>query len=63
MAKIRAVLGIVFVLLGIAVGVQLLLRPGEMSAKLLGLGFAGVLIGLGLVRVRQYLKIKGELGP
>jgi hypothetical protein len=62
-AKIRAILGIVFALLGLAVGIQLLLRPGALNAKLLGLAFAGVLIGLGLVRVRMYLKIKSDLAP
>lgn len=62
-AKIRAVLGIVFALLGFTVGVQLLLRPGPMNQKMLGLAFAAVLIGLGVVRVRMYLKVKSEIGP
>lgn len=61
-AKIRAVLGIVFALLGLAVGAQLLLRPGAMNQKTLGLAFAAVLIGLGVVRVRMYLKLKSDLG-
>jgi len=34
-----------------------------MNQKLLGLAFSVVLIGLGLVRVRMYLKVKNELGP
>jgi hypothetical protein len=62
-AKIRAIVGIAFALLGLVVGVRLLLGPGAMNAKLLGLGFSGALIGLGLVRVRMYLKIKSELAP
>ena len=62
-AKIRAVLGMAFALLGLAIGVQLLLRPGTLNAKLLGLAFAVVLIGLGLVRVRMYLKVKSDLAP
>jgi uncharacterized membrane protein HdeD (DUF308 family) len=62
-AKIRALLGIIFALLGVAVAVQLLLRPGAMNQKTLGLAFAAVLIALGVVRVRVYLKIKSELGP
>jgi hypothetical protein len=62
-AKIRAVIGIVFALLGLAVGVQLLLRPGPLSSKLIGLAFAAVLIALGVVRVRMYLKLKNDLGP
>jgi hypothetical protein len=62
-AKIRAILGIFFAILGTAVAVQLLLRPGAMNQKLLGLAFSVVLIGLGLVRIRMYLKVKSELGP
>ncbi len=62
-AKIRALLGTVFALLGIAVGVQLLLKPGPFNAKLIGLAFAAVLVALGVVRVRMYLKIKRELAP
>jgi hypothetical protein len=62
-AKIRALLGIIFALLGVAVAVQLLLRPGAMNQKTLGLAFAAVLIALGVVRVRVYLKIKSELEP
>jgi hypothetical protein len=62
-AKIRALLGIVFALLGCAVGVQLLLRPGAMNQKMLGLAFAAVLIALGVVRVRMYLKVKSEIEP
>jgi len=60
-AKIRAFIGLVFALLGLAVGVRLLLAPGTMNAKLLGLAFSVVLIGLGLVRVRMYLKVKSDL--
>jgi hypothetical protein len=40
-----------------------LLRPGAFNAKLIGLAFAAVLVGLGVVRVRMYLKIKSELAP
>jgi uncharacterized membrane protein HdeD (DUF308 family) len=53
----------VFALLGVAVGVQLLLKPGPFNAKLIGLAFAAVLVALGVVRVRMYLKIKRELAP
>ena len=59
-ARIRAILGRIFALLGVGTGVQLLLRPGGMNQKLLGLAFAVLLIGLGFVRVRMYLKIKSE---
>jgi hypothetical protein len=60
LAKIRAALGVVFVLLGIGIGVNTLVRPGP---KLLGLAFAVVLAALGVVRVRTYLKLKSEIGP
>jgi hypothetical protein len=62
-ARIRAILGIVFALLGVGIGAQLLLRPGAMNQKMLGLAFAVVLIGLGTVRVRMYLKMKAEQAP
>lgn len=59
-ARIRAILGVIFALLGAGIGLQLILRPGALNQKLLGLAFAAVLIGLGVVRVRVYLKIKSE---
>lgn len=59
-AKIRALLGILFGGLGVAVGVRTLLTPGP---KLMGLAFAAVLVALGFVRVRMYLKVKNELAP
>jgi hypothetical protein len=53
-ARIRAILGGLFALLGVAIAVQVLVRnaPGN---KLMGLAFAVVLIGLGIVRIRMYL--------
>lgn len=59
LAKIRAVLGAFFVVLAVAIAVEILVRPGP---KLLGLAFAGVLAALGVVRVRTYLKLKNS-GP
>jgi hypothetical protein len=59
-ARIRAILGAIFALLGAGIGVELLARPGTLNAKMLGLAFSVVLIGLGVVRVRMYLKIKSE---
>ena len=59
-ARIRAILGLVFAFLGIVVGAQLMVRPVAINQKLLGLAFAVVLIGLGFVRVRVYLKMKRE---
>jgi hypothetical protein len=62
-AKIRAGLGILFALLGAGIGIEILFRPEPFNQKLLGLGFAVVLIALGVVRVRMYLKLKSDLGP
>ncbi len=59
-ARIRAILGAIFAVLGAIIGGQLLVRPGPFNEKMLGLAFAVVLIGLGAVRVRMYLKIKSE---
>jgi hypothetical protein len=59
-ARIRAILGGIFALLGAGIGIELLLRPGTLNAKMLGLAFSAVLIGLGVVRIRMYLKIKSE---
>ncbi|MGA2393273.1 MAG: hypothetical protein ABSH03_07990 [Candidatus Lustribacter sp.] len=60
LAKIRAALGCLFVLFGLGIGVEILVRPGP---KLLGLAFAVVLVALGVVRVRAYLLLKNELAP
>jgi hypothetical protein len=62
-AKIRAGLGILFALLGAGIGIEILFRPEPVNQKLMGLAFAVVLIALGTVRVRMYLKIKSELDP
>jgi hypothetical protein len=59
-ARIRAILGIVFIVLGLGIVVGILVRPGP---KTLGLAFAVVLMGLGAVRVRTYLKMKSEAAP
>jgi hypothetical protein len=59
-AKIRAFLGIAFMLLGIAIAVHTLVQPGP---KPMGLAFSVVLVALGFVRVRTYLKLKSELAP
>jgi hypothetical protein len=53
-ARIRAIIGAAFGVLGAGIAVQLLLRPEPIRQKLLGLAFAVVLIGLGAVRVRGY---------
>jgi NhaP-type Na+/H+ or K+/H+ antiporter len=54
---IRAVLGVLFGLFGIGIAIQVLVRPGP---KYMGLAFACVLIALGFVRVRAYLKARSE---
>ena len=61
-ARIRAIIGAAFALLGAGIAVQLLLRPEPLKQKLLGLGFALVLIALGVVRVRGYLALRRS-GP
>lgn len=62
-AKIRAGLGILFALLGAGIGIEILFRPEPVNQKLMGLAFAVVLIALGAVRVRMYLKLKSDLEP
>jgi hypothetical protein len=63
LAQIRAALGVLFMLLGLGIGVEILLRPEPVSQKLMGVAFTVVLIGLGVVRVRMYLKLKSESAP
>jgi hypothetical protein len=58
--RLRAVIGAIFALLGVGIAVEILLRPGD---KRMGLAFAVVLIALGVVRVRTYLKMKNGLPP
>ena len=60
-ARVRALIGAAFALLGAGIGVQLLLRPEPLNQKLLGLGFSVVLIALGIVRVRTYLSVRNRL--
>ncbi len=55
-ARVRAIIGGLFGLLGVGIAIQLLLRAEPFNQKLLGLGFSFVLIALGVVRVRTYLK-------
>jgi hypothetical protein len=53
-ARIRAIIGAAFAVLGAGIAVQLLLRPEPIRQKVLGLAFALVLVGLGAVRIRGY---------
>ncbi len=57
-ARIRAIIGTAFALLGAGIAVRLLLVPEPFDKKILGLGFALVLIALGAVRVRGYLLMR-----
>ncbi len=57
--RVRIVMGAVFVVLGAASAVRLLMLPEPLNAKLLGLGFSLVLIALGVVRLRTYLPLRG----
>jgi hypothetical protein len=58
LARIRAIIGSAFAVLGVGIAIQLLLRPEPFGQKVMGLGFAAVLIGLGVVRVRGYLLMR-----
>jgi hypothetical protein len=58
LARLRAIIGAAFGVLGIGIAVQLLLRPEPFAQKIMGLAFAVVLIGLGAVRVRGYLQLR-----
>lgn len=58
--RIRAALGLAFALVGILIAAELAAKPAPLNQKALGLGFAGVLIALGLVRIRMYLKARSE---
>jgi hypothetical protein len=61
-ARIRALIGAAFALLGAGIAVRLLLIGEPFNQKMLGLGFSIVLIALGIVRIRTYLAVKRELG-
>ncbi len=62
-ARVRAIIGGAFALLGVGIAVQLLLRSEPFNQKILGLCFSLVLIALGVVRVRTYLAVKRETAP
>lgn len=59
-ARVRAFLGLAFALLGILIAVQLAVRVAPFSQKIFGFVFAAALVGLGVVRVRQYLAVRGR---
>ncbi len=57
-ARLRAIIGVAFVLLGTGIAVRLLLVPDPFGRKILGLGLSLALIALGVVRVRGYLALR-----
>jgi hypothetical protein len=59
-ARYRAAFGAAFALLGVGIAITLLLRGEPFNQKILGLGFAGVLVLLGVVRVRTYLALRRD---
>ncbi len=54
LARTRAIIGVGFAALGIAIAVRSLLQPGPLGAKGMGLAFSAVMIALGAVRLRGY---------
>ena len=56
--RVRALLGAAFAVVGSIIGIELLAKPVPFNEKLLGLAFAGVLVALGIVRVRTYLSLR-----
>jgi hypothetical protein len=57
-ARIRALIGGAFALLGVGIGARLLLAPEPFNQKILGLCFSLVLVALGVVRLRTYLTMR-----
>ena len=60
-ALARALLGAAFALLGLLIALQLAFRIAPLNQKIFGFAFAAVLIGLGAVRIRQYLSVRKRL--
>jgi hypothetical protein len=54
-ARIRAVIGVAFAVVGVVIIGELLVKPVPLNQKLMGTAFAAVLVALGIVRVRTYL--------
>lgn len=57
-ALVRALLGAAFALLGVSIAAQLAVRAAPLNEKLFGFIFAAALVGLGVVRIRQYLAVR-----
>lgn len=54
-ARVRAAIGVAFMLAGFFIMGELLLKSAPFNEKLMGLAFCAVLVALGIVRVRAYL--------
>ena len=60
--RYRMVSGVIFSVLGIVIATELARRPGVVQSKIAGFAFAAVAIGLGVVRVLQYLAAQKTAG-
>jgi uncharacterized membrane protein len=56
--RYRMISGIIFSILGLIIASELVRRPGAVQSKIAGFAFALVAIGLGIVRVMQYLQAR-----
>ena len=63
--RYRMVSGVIFAVLGIGIAVRIVVIQAPFQGKLLGLPFALIAIGLGVVRVVAYLQIRktNPIGP
>jgi hypothetical protein len=56
--RYRMISGLIFSLMGIVIGFELLRAPGPLQNKIVGLGFSIAVIALGIARVVQYLQAR-----
>ncbi len=61
--RFRAVFGLGFLLLGLVMMWRVALASAPAQNKVIGLVFALVMIGLGVVRVRDYVRARRGAGP
>lgn len=61
--RMRAIFGLVFGALGVVIGYEILVRPSPWNSKLVGLAFVAALIGLALVRARDYVRARERNAP
>ncbi len=60
--RYRMVSGVIFAVLGLVIAGEIATRPGGWQSKIAGLAFAAVAIGLGAIRVVQYLQARATMG-